>query len=253
MTDPDRRVVLLTGAASGIGAAAAGRLAAAGCDLALHTGQNRDGLAAVAASCEAAGARVKQMLGDLADEAVPAGLVERATADFGRLDVLVANAGFADRRGFEELDAAALARSLDAITASFFRLAAAALPSLRRGQAPRIVVVSSFVAHKFLLGGVTMPASAAAKAGLEAAALSLAAQEAGAGITVNCVVPGYVQKDQGTSAALNAAGWEAAKGRVPMGRLGQPDEIAAAIDFLVSPAAGYITGQRLAVDGGLRL
>lgn len=250
MTELDRRVVLLTGAASGIGAATARRLAAAGCDLALHTGHNRDGLARVAADCERTGARVTQALGDLADETLPAALVEAAGRDFGRLDVLVANAGFADRTGIEDLDRAALTRSLEAITASFFGLAAAALPWLRRATAPRIVAVSSFVAHKFLLGGVTMPASAAAKAGMEATALSLAAQVAADGITVNCVVPGYVA---GTSAALNAAGWEAAKGRVPMGRLGQPDEIAAAIAFLVSPEAGYITGQRLGVDGGLRL
>ncbi len=253
MTDQDRRVALLTGAASGIGAATARRLAVAGYDLALHTGHNRDGLAAVAGACEADGARVTQQLGDLTDASVPAALVKQATDDFGRLDVLIANAGFADRRSIEELDQAALMQSLEAITASFFRLTAAALPWLRQGTDARIVAVSSFVAHKFLLGGVTMPASAAAKAGLEAAALSLGAQVVSDGITVNCVVPGYVQKDKGASAALNSAGWEAAKGRVPMGRLGQPDEIAAAIVFLASPEASYITGQRLAVDGGLRL
>jgi NAD(P)-dependent dehydrogenase (short-subunit alcohol dehydrogenase family) len=246
-------VALVTGAGSGIGAATARRLAAAGCDLALHTGQRADRLAAVAAACEAAGARVTQALGDLADPGLPAALVAAAGEAFGRLDVLVSNAGFADRRDIEALDPATLARSHEAMTGAFVRLATAVLPWLRASYSGRIVAVSSFVAHKFSLGGVAFPASAAAKAGLEAAALSLAARLAADGVTVNCVVPGYTRKDTGAHAALDSAAWRESLARIPMGRLGQPDDAAAAIAFLASPDAGYITGQRLHVDGGLLL
>jgi len=113
--------------------------------------------------------------------------------------------------------------------------------------------VSSFVAHVFRFGGGGFPASAAAKAGLEALARSLAAQLAAAGVTVNCVVPGYTRKDEGAHAALDPAGWQRAIDRVPLGRLGLPDEIAAAVAFLIGPDAGYITGQAIHVDGGLTL
>jgi NAD(P)-dependent dehydrogenase (short-subunit alcohol dehydrogenase family) len=117
----------------------------------------------------------------------------------------------------------------------------------------RIVAVSSFVAHVFRFGGEGFPASAAAKAGLEGLARALAAQFAASGVTVNCVVPGYIRKDDGAHAALDPAGWQRAIDRVPLGRLGLPDEIAAMVAFLLGPDAAYITGQSIHVDGGLTL
>jgi 3-oxoacyl-[acyl-carrier protein] reductase len=88
---------------------------------------------------------------------------------------------------------------------------------------------------------------------MEGLARSLAAQFAPDGITVNCVVPGYVQKEQGTESSLDEARWRTALERIPVGRLGLPDEIAATIEFLLSPSAAYITGQVIHVDGGLTL
>jgi NAD(P)-dependent dehydrogenase (short-subunit alcohol dehydrogenase family) len=248
MTD-GRRVVLVTGAASGIGAAVCRRLAAPGVSLVVHTRRNQAGARQVAEAARVAGAEAHVMLGDLADAAVPAALVADTVARFGALDVLVSNAGFADRTRIAALTDETFARSLDAIQWAFLRLARAAVPHLRPGA--RVVAVSSFVAHAFRTDVATFPASAAAKAAVEALVRALAIELAPAGVTVNAVVPGFIRKDAGAHAALDPATAQRQVEKIPLGRLGLPDEVAAAVAFLASADAGYITGQALHVDGGL--
>jgi 3-oxoacyl-[acyl-carrier protein] reductase len=252
VTTPSR-TVLVTGAGSGIGAAICRRLAASGTNLLVHTGSKRERAEKVAAECEAKGALCRVETGDLADRETPRRLVAAAVDRFGGLDALIANAGFADKRPLGTLDDDGFARSLAVITTGFFRLADAARPHLLAATSGRIVAVSSFVAHVFRFDGEGFPASAAAKAGLEGLARSLAAQFAPSGVTVNCVVPGYVRKDEGAHAALDQSGWQRAIARVPLGRLALPDEIAATVAFLIGPDAAYITGQSIHVDGGLTL
>ena len=215
-----RRVVLVTGAASGIGAAVCRAMAAPGVALLVHTRKNRAGAERVAAEARAAGADAEVALGDLADPTVAGALVAQAVARFGGLDVLVSNAGFADRTAFTELTDAAMTASVEAIQGAFFRLARAAVPHLKAGRDARVVAVSSFVAHAFRTDTAVFAASAAAKAGLEALVRVLAIELAPSGVTVNAVVPGFIRKDPGRACG-DRSGTAATAGRQRAARPGR--------------------------------
>jgi NAD(P)-dependent dehydrogenase (short-subunit alcohol dehydrogenase family) len=248
-------IALITGAASGIGAATARLLAPRCSRLALHTRgaseETRARLATTADVCRQLGAEAVTFTGDLTEPGAGRALAENVVSRCGGLDHLVSNAGYADKRGISELTRADLDRSYAAMTGAFFELAQAAKPALAASRQGRVVLVSSFVAHRFPPGRL-FPASAAAKAGAEALARSLAAELAASGATVNTVVPGYTRKDSGTT-ALSADAWKKAAEVTPIGHIGEPEDVAQLIAFLLSPAARHITGQCIAVDGGLSL
>jgi 3-oxoacyl-[acyl-carrier protein] reductase len=167
---------------------------------------------------------------------------------------VVSNAGFADRRAVGALDRAAWDESLAAMTSAFFELATAAKPWLvKAAVAGRLVGVSSFVAHAYARGLPMFPASAAAKAGIEAFARAMAVDLAPSGGTANCVAPGLIEKDPDAHVAISRDRIAEMSKLVPLGRYGKTAEVAATIAFLCSPGAGYVTGQTIHVNGGLTL
>lgn len=245
-------VTVITGAASGIGRATALALAGAGRRLVLSTRGNADGLAAVAAETRAAGSETTTHLADLTQPGAAAGLIAHAVASFGTLDQIVSNAGHAQKGAVAETTDADLDHAIAVNTKPFLALVTAARAGLEASPRGRVVAVSSFVATHHGLDGTLYPASAASKAALVSLSKSLAFELAASGVTVNCVSPGYTQKDSGRS-ALDPAAWARAAKATPNGRLAQPADIAAAIAFFLSDPARHITGQVLEVDGGLSL
>ncbi len=251
MTGAEKRVVLVTGSGSGIGGAVVRRMAAPGTAFVIHARAFREGCERVAADARKRGADAVIALGDLRDPTLAESLVDRAVDAFGRLDVLIANAGFPDTRGFFDLDTAGFDRCYEAMPRGLFVMARRAVPHLRQGKDARIVAVSTLNAHVFRNGYPIYPASATAKAALETLVRAMAIELASDAITVNAVAPGLTRKDSDTEQFVTSEEMDGWARQIPLRRIGEPHEIAAAIAFLASPEAGFITGQVLHVDGGM--
>lgn len=241
-------VALVTGASRGIGAACARALAAAGYDVALGYASDAAGAAATAAAVRAAGREASIHQADVADEAQAAAMVEAAEEALGPLDALVLNAGITRDGLAVRMSADDWAAVIDTNLSGAFYTARPALRGMLRRRAGSIVAVSSIVG---LTGNAGQANYAAAKAGMIGMVRALAREAGGRGVRVNAVAPGYIGTDM--TAALSDEQRDGILAATPLGRLGEPEDVAAAVAFLCSADAAFITGAVLTVDGGLAM
>jgi len=236
-------IALLTGASGGIGKAIGRRLADEGLDVCLSYGRHGDDAEAVAEYARALGRRAITVAADLSDPSAPEAVVEKAERELGHVDVLVANAGAADIKGWQNIDLASWNATLAVNLTAPFLLAQRVLPGMVERQFGRILFISSVAAFT---GGVVGAHYAASKAGLHGLMHHLAPRVAADGVTVNCLAPALVGETKMFPADLETG---TPPIPIPVGRIGRPDEMAdMAITML---RTGYLTNKVITVDGGL--
>jgi 3-oxoacyl-[acyl-carrier protein] reductase len=250
MTQPtpfrlDGQVALITGASRGIGRAILHALAGAGATV-VGTATSEAGAEAITAGLSAVGLAGRGLVLDVADEASVAAALADIEAREGSVAILVNNAGITRdtlllRMKSEDWDAI-----LNTNLSSVFRLSKAVLRGMMKARTGRIISVASVVGQ---MGNAGQANYAAAKAGIIGFTKSLAREVASRGITANVVAPGFIDTDMTRS--LGDEQRAALAGQIPLARLGTPEDIANAVLFLASPAAAYITGETLSVNGGM--
>lgn len=242
------RVAIVTGASSGIGRAVAERFAAEGADLLVAAHPRDEALLREAADLlRRQGGRVETVSGDQADPATAARIVQGAVDSYGRLDVVIANAGFSY---FEELLEAPDSHWRDMIDVNLsgtYYLASQAARPMAAGEGGAIVITASTAGF---MGDELQVHYNAAKAGLIGLARSLAVALARFGIRVNAVAPGWVETPLARS-KMESPFWLHSRGLIPMRRAARPEEIANVFAFVASDEASYLTGATIVVDGGL--
>ena len=240
------KVALVTGASRGIGKAIALMLAENGADIAVNFAGSTAAAEAVAAEIEKMGRKAILVQGDVSKADVCAEIVDKVVSELGHIDILVNNAGITRdtlllRMKEEDWDAV-----LNTNLKGVFNCTKAAVKYMAKQRSGSIVNISSVVA---LMGNAGQANYAAAKAGILGFTRSIAKEMAARGIRVNAVTPGFIKTDM--TSVLSEKVVAAMEASIPLARLGEPEDIAKAVLFLVSDNAAYITGQTLHVDGGM--
>lgn len=241
------QVALVTGASRGIGKAIAVALGAAGATV-VGTATSEAGAAAISDYLKAADIKGRGAALNVNDADGVTQLLNAVESEFGSVGILVNNAGItqdnlAMRMKDEEWDAV-----IDTNLKSVFRLSRAVLRGMMKARAGRIINITSVVGES---GNPGQANYAAAKAGVAGMSRSLAREIGSRGITVNCVAPGFIDTDM--TKALPETQRDALLNQIPLGRLGRPEDVAAAVVYLASPGAAYVTGTTLHVNGGMHM
>jgi len=250
------KVALVTGASRGLGFATASRLAREGCRVAINSRSEESAKAAAEKIASETGTQAIGLAGDVGEVGVAEKLVEETVRTFGGLDLLVTNAGGPPAGAFESFDEEAWQKAIDLSFTSHVRLIHAALPHLRKSEIPSILTVTSYTVKQPLPNLVLSNSVRLATIGLTK---SLAMEFGVDGIRVNSILPAWTETERVTDLMAfraknnNTTIEEETRKQAadsPLGRIGQPEEFANAAVFLLSPAASFITGVMLPVDGG---
>lgn len=243
-----QRTALVTGGARGIGRAVALALAREGAGVVVNYSSSEEAASEVVRAIRAEGGRAVSLQADVADPAQVARLVQGAEEAFGPVDILVNNAGITRDSLLIRMKDEDWQRVLDVDLTGAYNCTRAVLRQMMRRRWGRIVNISSVVG---LVGNAGQANYSAAKAGLIGFTRAVAREVASRGITANAIAPGYIETDM--TQGLPESVKEQLLGTIPMGYLGQVEDVAGLVVFLVSDSARYITGQVIAVDGGMTM
>lgn len=244
-----KEVAWITGSSTGIGRACAVALAREGCKVAVHYNRSEDEAREVVEEIESSGGEALLVGGDVADAGEVKRMVGEVEGRFGRLDILVNNAGsLIERRKFEDMTEDLWDRVMEVNLKSVYLCSQAALPIMKRQGGGRIINLTSVAARNG--GGPGSVAYATAKGGVSTLTRAMAKELIGDSIIVNAVAPGIITTpfhEQFTPDDVR----EKMTGNIPIGREGTPEEVAGAVVFLASPAANYLVGEILEINGGM--
>ncbi|HEV7698807.1 MAG TPA: 2-dehydro-3-deoxy-D-gluconate 5-dehydrogenase KduD [Pyrinomonadaceae bacterium] len=240
------KTALVTGASRGLGKAIAIALAEAGADVACHS-RETGGASEAYDAIKKLGRRALSVAGDLADKAVPATIVDQVLRDFGRVDILINNAGMIRRSPAVDFSEADWSDVIEVNLSSVFRLAQAAGRHMVEQGSGKIVNIASLLSFQ---GGITVPAYTASKSGVAGLTKALANEWAKHGVNVNAIAPGYMETDNTAALRADETRNRQIMERIPAGRWGDATDLCGAAVFLSSSASDYVQGHILVVDGG---
>ncbi len=239
------KVAIVTGASRGLGQGMACALAEAGADI---VGVGVSDSSATGEAVRRAGGRYLAVQADLTDAACVPGIIERAKKEFGRIDILVNNAGTIKRADLLDFSEQDWDEVMDLnLKTLFFLSQAVAREFVAQGDGGRIINIASMLSFQ---GGIRVASYTASKSGVKGLTMLMANELASQGITVNAIAPGYMATDNTEQLRRDEKRNAEILARIPAGRWGAPEDLAGAVVFLASPAASYVNGHTLAVDGG---